>query len=237
MEVVFLYFSPSFVKRQEISGESSSRDQIERRRGRVCFNAPRNMVTRFFFFFGLSTTFHLDLILSFRFGVPASAISLHQFPSPEELSSKDMMSGTNCYWKLLAHDGSGTLESAASEAATAPAALAREASLSSSDEDETPPSPLPHLFHLFDAALRGFLTSARCLTRVSERYSVEARSLASSGRVEEAFNFLGRALEVSIFVLLLLVFFLLLSSLSHGPLSSPSPCHNSNPRPPPSPRR
>ena len=118
------------------------------------------------------------------------------------------MAGANCFWALLRHDGSGTLESAASKAASTPAALAREASLSlSSDEDDAsssasrtspPPSPSQQLqlFHLFDAALRGFLASARCLTRDSERYSVEARSLASSGSLDAAFNFLGRALEV-----------------------------------------
>ena len=107
------------------------------------------------------------------------------------------MSGANCYWALLRHDGSGTLETAASLAASAPAALVADGSVLSPSEDENrgafsaSQSLSPHLFRLFDAALRGFLTSACCLTRDSERYSVEARSLASSGSLEQAFLFLG----------------------------------------------
>jgi len=131
------------------------------------------------------------------------------------------MSGANCYWALLRHDGSGTLETAASLAASAPAALVADGSVLSPSEDEdrgafsASQSLSPHLFRLFDAALRGFLTSACCLTRDSERYSVEARSLASSGSLEQAFLFLGRALEVRFFFLVFFFFFfsLLLSRL------------------------
>ena len=147
------------------------------------------------------------------------------------------MTGANCYWALLRQDGSGTLEIATANAASTFTALALqrvsssgEAPCDDGDEDKKT-QQLQQLFQLLDAALRGFLASSRCLTRDSERYSVEARSLASSGSFDAAFNFLGRALEVcfsffrlgffSFFSFSFSSFVRLSLSFSHDPLSFP----------------
>lgn len=97
--------------------------------------------------------------------------------------------GGCCYWTLLKQDERGVVESASAKAASSIASLAESAPSTSSSDPE-------RLFRLVDASLRGFLVSQRCLTKDSERYSVEARSQASAGRWDASFKFLGRALEV-----------------------------------------